>query len=52
MFDSAQSQFKEILDEIRESGLYKDERVIASQQAADIKVEGGGDVVNFCANNY
>ncbi len=52
MFDSAQPQFREILDEIRDSGLHKEERVITSQQAADIQVQGGGEVVNFCANNY
>jgi glycine C-acetyltransferase len=46
---------KQILDAdlaaIREGGLYKDERVIQSAQAAAIKV-AGGEVVNFCANNY
>lgn len=52
MFDSARPQLQAILDEIRESGLYKDERVIASQQAADIQVQNGGGVINFCANNY
>lgn len=36
---------------IREAGLYKDERVIQSAQAAVIQV-AGGEVVNFCANNY
>ena len=36
---------------IREAGLYKDERVIHSAQAASIEV-AGGDVINFCANNY
>jgi glycine C-acetyltransferase len=36
---------------IREAGLYKDERVIQSAQAAAIKV-AGVEVVNFCANNY
>jgi len=36
---------------IREAGLYKDERVILSPQAAAIKV-AGGEVINFCANNY
>ncbi len=36
---------------LRDSGLYKDERVIASPQAAAIEV-GGKEVINFCANNY
>jgi glycine C-acetyltransferase len=39
------------LDEIRNAGLWKDERVIESPQAARIAV-GGRDVLNFCANNY
>ena len=39
-------------DELRESGLYKAERVIASQQDAVIRLEDGSEVINFCANNY
>jgi glycine C-acetyltransferase len=39
------------LASIREAGLYKDERVLSSAQAAAIKV-GGREVINFCANNY
>ncbi|MBI3072836.1 MAG: glycine C-acetyltransferase [Deltaproteobacteria bacterium] len=37
---------------VRESGLWKSERVITSPQDAVIRVEDGRDVVNFCANNY
>lgn len=40
------------LDEIREAGLYKPERVITSPQSADIEVSSGDHVLNFCANNY
>ncbi|WP_026376535.1 glycine C-acetyltransferase [Aestuariibacter salexigens] len=40
------------LDTLREDGLYKQERVITSQQQADITVAGGEHVLNFCANNY
>jgi glycine C-acetyltransferase len=40
------------LDQLKKDGLYKSERVITSQQQADITVEGGGSVINFCANNY
>jgi glycine C-acetyltransferase len=40
------------LQEIRDAGLWKSERVIITPQDADIKVEGGAEVVNFCANNY
>lgn len=37
---------------LREAGLSKDERIITSQQQADIEVSGGEHVLNFCANNY
>jgi glycine C-acetyltransferase len=37
---------------LREKGLYKDERVIASPQRPEIAVAGGPEVLNFCANNY
>lgn len=39
------------LNAIREAGLHKEERLISSAQAAEIKV-GGTEVINFCANNY
>jgi len=49
-------QFKDYLikalSDIREAGLYKDERIIVSPQGAEIKLESGQDVLNFCANNY
>ena len=50
--DAALEIYQNELDEIREAGLYKAERVISSQQDADIEVEGGKHVINFCANNY
>jgi len=40
------------LEEIRAAGLYKTERVITTPQAVEIKVQGGEEVLNFCANNY
>lgn len=41
------------LQDIRDAGLYKEERIIVTPQRADIEVKGGnGDVLNFCANNY
>jgi len=40
------------LQTLRSQGLYKEERVIASQQQELIAVEGGGEVLNLCANNY
>jgi glycine C-acetyltransferase len=39
-------------DALREGGLYKAERVIVSPQQAEIRVRGGAEVLNFCANNY
>ncbi len=40
------------LEEIRAAGLYKTERVITTPQSVEIKVQGGTEVLNFCANNY
>ncbi len=51
MFDRMKDVLTEGIMGIREAGLYKDERVIESAQAAAIKV-AGGEVINFCANNY
>ena len=36
---------------LHEQGLYKAERVISTPQQAAIKVQGGAEVLNFCANN-
>ncbi len=52
MFESSRPQFQAILNEIKDAGLFKEERVITSQQAANISVASGEHVVNFCANNY
>src|SRR5437660_5041249 len=43
---------RNVLDRIRADGFEKKERVIASPQSAEIELEGGRRVVNFCANNY
>lgn len=40
------------LNDIREAGLYKEERIIVSPQQAEIKLNTGQNVLNFCANNY
>ncbi len=40
------------LQEIRDAGLWKEERVLVTPQEALIRVEGGSEVLNFCANNY
>ena len=46
------TQTSQTLEEIKAQGLYKVERVITSPQEAHIKVSGGRDVLNMCANNY
>ncbi len=43
---------KQQISELHNTGLYKAERVISSQQSADIEVNQGKHVINFCANNY
>jgi glycine C-acetyltransferase len=40
------------LEQIKSAGLFKKERIIISPQGADIKLNDGKEVVNFCANNY
>jgi glycine C-acetyltransferase len=51
MFDHVKQHYTAILEEIRQSGLWKEERIIESPQAAQIRVSGR-EVLNFCANNY
>jgi len=46
------SHLQSQIEATKEDGLYKKERVITSQQQADIGVTGGEHVINFCANNY
>jgi len=46
------SYLAEQTDKLQEDGLFKDERIITSPQQAAISVQAGGDVLNFCANNY
>ncbi len=52
MFDAARSLYAQTLEDIRAAGLYKEERVIATPQGAVIRTTDGGEVLNFCANNY
>ena len=52
MYTDFQKHLQGILSEIKEAGLYKNERVIITPQSSAIQVEGGKDVINFCANNY
>ncbi len=52
MYGKIKEYLKEELKDIKEAGLYKEERIITSAQGAVIKVSGGQEVINFCANNY
>jgi len=52
MYGNLQAQLQEELQNIREAGLFKKERIIVSPQGADIRLNDGKAVVNFCANNY
>jgi len=52
MFGAMKSHITEELKQIKDSGLYKAERIITSPQQATITVRGGQKVLNLCANNY
>lgn len=52
MYDKLKPQLQATLEEIKEAGLYKNERIITTPQGADIKTSDGREVINFCANNY
>ena len=52
MYRNFKEHLDTVLSEIREAGLYKNERVIISPQGAEITLATGQKVLNFCANNY
>ncbi len=52
MYGSLKDYLKKEIEQIKEEGLYKKERIITSPQGAEITLEGGKKVLNFCANNY
>ena len=52
MYGAYKEHLKKQLEEIKSSGLYKNERIIVTPQGGDIRVSDGSEVVNFCANNY
>ena len=52
MFKALKKKVVDELADIRRSGLYKEERLLAGPQGARITVAGGRQVLNFCANNY
>jgi glycine C-acetyltransferase len=52
MYGKIKYTLKKEIEEIKEAGLYKSERIITSSQDAVIKISTGEEVINFCANNY
>lgn len=52
MYGKLQEFLREELNQIESSGLLKKERIITSPQDAEIKLDSGMEVINFCANNY
>ena len=52
MYDTLKPQLEAELRAIREAGLYKDERVLASPQGPAVRLADGREVLVFCANNY
>ena len=52
MYNQFQPVLAKEIESIKEAGLYKKERIITSAQAAEITIQGGQHVLNFCANNY
>lgn len=52
MYGNLKNQLQADLENIRNSGLYKNERIITSKQGAEISTTSNNEVLNFCANNY
>jgi glycine C-acetyltransferase len=52
MYGKIKQDLQNTLEELKEQGLYKTERIITSSQSSEIKVGDGDSVLNFCANNY
>jgi len=52
MYGKIKDHLQQELQTIKDSGLYKEERIITSPQGAEIEVSAGEKVLNFCANNY
>jgi|TARA_R110002110_G_scaffold262028_1_gene477888 glycine C-acetyltransferase len=52
MYGKIKDHLEKELEEIKDNGLYKKERIITSPQGATIKISSGEEVINFCANNY
>jgi glycine C-acetyltransferase len=52
MYTNYRKHLTAVIEEIKQAGLYKNERIIVSPQGAEIELSSGKKVLNFCANNY
>jgi glycine C-acetyltransferase len=52
MYQTLKPVLEKEIQEIKEAGLYKSERIITTPQGAEIRLSDGKEVINFCANNY
>ncbi|MCA9731621.1 MAG: glycine C-acetyltransferase [Deferribacteres bacterium] len=52
MYGKIKDDFRQVLQQIEDDGLYKKERIIASAQGVEIQLSDGSSAINFCANNY
>ncbi|MFK7782219.1 MAG: glycine C-acetyltransferase, partial [Psychroserpens sp.] len=52
MYGNIQEHLQSELQTIKDDGLFKEERIITSAQGAEITLNTGQQVLNFCANNY
>lgn len=52
MYGAIKEHLRKEIEQIKDDGLYKKERIITSPQGAVIKISTGQEVINFCANNY
>jgi glycine C-acetyltransferase len=52
MDTAMKKEVEQQIEDIREGGLYKEERIIVTPQDSHIRVDSGEEVINFCANNY
>ena len=52
MYDTLKPELQKEIENIKQAGLFKNERIITTPQGADIETADGKKVINFCANNY
>lgn len=52
MYGKIKTHLTDGLDQIRRGGLYKDERILAGRQGTRVRLSGGAELINLCANNY